>query len=291
MGGRAASRAATRCAPTPRPPPPLPLPHASAWAASIDAYADAYSAAEDPAAAAVRAATDAAAPGRAHMLSGRSQGALLAMLVSLTAAKRVLEVGTFTGYAAVAMAAAVPAGGVVVTLERDAAVAATAADAFASRGGGAPIDLRVGPALDAMDAMAAAAEPPFDLVYVDADKKAYADYYERCIGGGLLRVGGLLAVDNVLFKGRVVQYWGDTAAGGGATPESEAGIDAAAAATPPPAEGDVARLRRQRARSLVAANRTAAAIHAFNERVAADARTEQVLLPMRDGLTLIRRVA
>ncbi|KAK1864720.1 hypothetical protein I4F81_007264 [Pyropia yezoensis] len=188
----------------------------------------------------------------------RDAGALLAMLVSLTAAKRVLEVGTFTGYGAVAMAAAVPSGGVVVTLERDEAVAATAAEAFATRAagriggsggsGGAPIDLRVGPALDAMDTMTAAAEAPFDLVYIDADKKAYPDYYERCIGGGLLRVGGLMA-------------------------------------------GEVARLRRQRARSLVAANRTAAAIHAFNELVAADPRTEQVLLPMRDGLTLIRRVA
>ncbi|GAB0490896.1 hypothetical protein MMPV_002136 [Pyropia vietnamensis] len=279
-------------------PPPLPLPHASSWAASIDAYADAFTAAEDPAAVAVREVTDASAPGRAHMLSGRSQGALLAMLVSLTAASRVLEVGTFTGYGAVSMAAAVPPGGVVVTLERDEAVAATAAEAFASRAAGrdgssgmASIDLRVGPALEAMDAMAANAEAPFDLVYVDADKKAYPDYYERCIGGGLLRVGGLMVVDNVLFKGRVVQYWDDTAAGGGVTPESEEGIAAMAAATPPVVEGEVARLRRQRARSLVAANRTAAAIHAFNELVAADPRTEQVLLPMRDGITLIRRVS
>lgn len=293
-----AAAAGSRRAPVP---PPLPLPHASPWAAAIDAYADAYSAVEDPAAVAVREATDSTAPGRAHMLSGRSQGALLAMLVSLTAAKRVLEVGTFTGYGAVAMAAAVPSGGVVVTLERDEAVAATAAEAFATRAagriggsggsGGAPIDLRVGPALDAMDTMTAAAEAPFDLVYIDADKKAYPDYYERCIGGGLLRVGGLMAVDNVLFKGRVVQYWDNTAAGGGATPAAEEGLAAAATATPPAVEGEVARLRRQRARSLVAANRTAAAIHAFNELVAADPRTEQVLLPMRDGLTLIRRVA
>ena len=146
----------------------------------------------------------------------------------------------------------------------------------------------VGPAAEAMAAMTAAGARPFDLIYLDADKKGYAAYYEAAIGGGLLRVGGLLAVDNVLFKGRVVPHWDASAP----VPPGEEGAAAAAAAEPPPAgEGTVARLRRQRARSLVAANKTAAAIHAFNGLVAADARTEQVLLPLRDGLTLIRRLA
>lgn len=179
-----------------------------------------------------------------EMLSGHVEGQLLRMLVHATGARRVLEIGLFTGYSALAMAEALPAGGELVALEVDAHAAAIAREALDAAGLAARTRIAVAPAADTLAALAADGER-FDLVFVDADKGGYADYLDAVLAGGLLAPGGLIVVDNTLMQGLPWR-------GGPST-----------------ANGD--------------------AIAAFNRRVADDPRVEQVLVPLRDGVTLIRR--
>jgi caffeoyl-CoA O-methyltransferase len=140
-----------------------------------------------------RAASDAA-----RMLTGRVEGRLLETLVWATGARRVLEIGTFTGYSALAMAAALPDGGRVITCELDAERAAFAqrhvdASPYADR-----IEIRVGPALDTIRAL----DGELDLVFVDADKEGYPDYFEATLP--LLAPRGLMVLDNTLRFGSVM---------------------------------------------------------------------------------------
>lgn len=232
-------------------------------------YAEQLSSPEPPHLAAVRARTAAALPGRAHMLSSAVQGEMLAMLVALGGARRVLEVGCFTGYAALAMAAALPEGGEVLTIERDAEVAALARDNFAASEAGRRVRLVEGEAIEELAALAAQGAA-FDLVFLDANKKQYANYLAALLDQGLLRVGGVLVVDNVLWKGMVPQLY-----------------------TSLPEERVERNRQRQRAgvMSLVEADKYAEAMHSFNCAARDDPRTQVVLLPVRDGLSLIRRVA
>jgi caffeoyl-CoA O-methyltransferase len=185
----------------------------------------------------------AVAPLEQEMLSGHVEGQLLKMLVHATGARQVLDVGMFTGYSALAMAEALPAGGRVVACERDPAVAAFATRALAASGHADRIAVEVGPAAATL-ARLAAAGAVFDLVFIDADKTGYLGYLEQILALGLLASGGLICADNTLLQG---QPWTSTSANG-------------------------------------------AAIAAFNDAVAADPRLEQVLIPLRDGLTLIRRI-
>ncbi len=134
------------------------------------------------------------APG---MLTGAVEGRLLEMLVWATGASRVLELGTYSGYSALSMAAALGEGGRIVTCEVSPEHAAFAqrhidASPYAER-----IDVRVGPALDTV----ATLEGPFDLVFIDADKGGYHDYYKAVVP--LLAARGLIVVDNTLWSGRV----------------------------------------------------------------------------------------
>jgi caffeoyl-CoA O-methyltransferase len=133
-----------------------------------------------------------------QMLSGRAEGQFLRLLVKTMAAKRVLEVGTFTGYSALLMASALPQDGELVTLEIDPAAEKVARRYFAESEHGSKIRLVMGPALETL----ATLTPPFDLAFIDADKKAYPRYYERILE--LLRPEGILAVDNVLWSGKVL---------------------------------------------------------------------------------------
>ncbi len=133
-----------------------------------------------------------------QMLSGRAEGQFLRLLAKSIAAKRVLEVGTFTGYSALMMASALPRDGELVTLEIDPAAETVARRYFRESEHGSKIRLLMGPALETLATLA----PPFDLAFVDADKQAYPRYYDRVLE--LLRPGGLLAVDNVLWSGRVL---------------------------------------------------------------------------------------
>lgn len=181
-------------------------------------------------------------PQEQEMLSGHVEGQALKALVHLARARRVLDIGMFTGYSALAMAEALPADGRVVACEVDPRVAALARECFAAAAGGEKIDVRVGPARETLAALAGEC---FDLVFIDADKAGYLGYVDQVLETELLRPGGAICVDNTLMQG---QPWSGE----------------------PTANG--------------------VAIAAFNAAIADDPRVEQVLLPLRDGLTLIRRV-
>ncbi len=199
----------------------------------IESYAERVSAPHEPLLAELSAASNAAL-GQTSMLTGPVAGRFLELLVWFGRPQRVLEIGTFSGHSALAMAAALPDGGRIDACERDPERAAFAQEWFDRSPYGSRITLHVGPALETIRRL----EGTFDFVFLDADKPAYVDYYEAVLPR--LSERGLIAVDNTLASGRVL-------------------------------DGE-------------------AAVAAFNEHVAADPRTAQVLLTVRDGLTLIRRV-
>ncbi|MEU0498442.1 class I SAM-dependent methyltransferase [Mycobacterium sp. NPDC006124] len=225
-------------------------------AAGLDPYLDQCSSPESPALtdlARRTRGTDWGAPeaggGRLEqeMLSGHVEGQVLKFLVHLADARRVLEIGMFTGYSALAMAEALPEDGVVVACEIDPDVARFAEECFDGSPAGRKISVEVGPAIESLRRLAASSEvEPFDFVFVDADKAGYLDYVEFLLAGDLLAPRAVIAVDNTLMQG---QPYGDT--------------------------------------ELTA---NGAAIASFNAALTYDSRVEQVLIPLRDGLTLIRRV-
>lgn len=181
---------------------------------------------------------------RAHckhpqMLTGPVEGRLLRMLVQLTGARRVLEIGTYTGYSALSMAAGLPDDGELITCDVDPDTSAIAQSFFDRSPHGRKISLRRARALHTLKSLAS--DQIFDFVFLDADKENYVAYYEATLPH--LRPGGLIAADNTLWSGRVLS----------------------------PSE------------------KSDHAIVAFNAHVAGDARVEQVLLSVRDGLMLIRR--
>jgi caffeoyl-CoA O-methyltransferase len=133
------------------------------------------------------------------MLSGHVEGRLLETLAFVTQAKRVLEFGTFSGYSALSMAAALPEDGRVITLEVSAEHAAMARRHFGEHRDGQKIELRLGPALQSAAELQG---QQFDLVFIDADKTGYRDYYEAALE--LLAPHGLIVVDNTLWGGRVL---------------------------------------------------------------------------------------
>jgi len=126
------------------------------------------------------------------------EGRFLQMLVRLSGAKSVLELGMFTGYSALMMAEALPEDGHLITCEIDPKAEAIARRYFAESPHGDKITIRMGPALDTTKTLAG----PLDLVFIDADKVNYSNYYEACLP--LLKSGGLIIADNVLWSGKVV---------------------------------------------------------------------------------------
>jgi caffeoyl-CoA O-methyltransferase len=184
--------------------------------------------------------THARLPDVAGLQIAEEQGPLLAFLARLTGARRIVELGTFTGYSALSMAQALPADGKLIACDISEEWTAYAREAWAKAGVADRIELRIGPALDTLRAMPS--EPHLDLAFVDADKGNYIAYWEELVPR--IRTGGLIVADNVLYHGEV---------------------------TDPQATGN------------------AAAIRAFNDHVAADNRTEAVLLTVADGLTLARK--
>jgi caffeoyl-CoA O-methyltransferase len=126
----------------------------------------------------------------------------LGLLVGLTASRKCLEVGVFTGYATLAIAMALPAGGRVIACDVDADAAAVGQPFWQEAGVADRIDLRIGAAGETLDGLIADGEAgSFDFAFIDADKTAYAGYYEQALT--LLRPGGLVVVDNVLWGGSV----------------------------------------------------------------------------------------
>jgi caffeoyl-CoA O-methyltransferase len=180
-----------------------------------------------------------------EMVSGHVEGQFLKFLIHLSKARRVLEIGMFTGYSALAMAEALPADGEVVACEVDAYAAEFAQRCFDESPCGHKISVKVAPAIETLRQLAADGEV-FDLVFIDADKAGYLDYLDLLLTTGLLAADGSICADNTLMQGQPYLS-------GEATPNG-------------------------------------AAIAKFNQAVVDDPRVEQVLIPLRDGITLIRRV-
>jgi caffeoyl-CoA O-methyltransferase len=163
---------------------------------AVEAYAAAHT---TPAAGHLRALAEEtrATLGSPGMLTGEVEGRFLELLVFLTRPRLVLEIGTYSGYSALSMAGALPAGGRIVTCELKDEHADVAESHIAAAGVADRVEVRRGPALDTV----AGLDGPFDLVFIDADKPGYLDYYEAVLPK--LAEGGLIVVDNVLWSGRV----------------------------------------------------------------------------------------
>jgi predicted O-methyltransferase YrrM len=137
-----------------------------------------------------------------HMQISPEQGQFMGLLLQLMGAKRVLEVGVFTGYSSLAMALALPADGHIVACDISESATDVAQGYWQAAGVADKIELRIGPALETLQALLASGQSnSFDLAFIDADKGNYPNYYELCLQ--LVRPGGVVAVDNVLWYGRV----------------------------------------------------------------------------------------
>ncbi|MGB3765567.1 MAG: class I SAM-dependent methyltransferase [Phormidesmis sp.] len=180
-----------------------------------------------------------------EMLSGHLEGQLLKMLVSISGAKRVLEIGMFTGYSALAIAEALPTDGFLLACEVDDYAAQFAQRCFEASPHGDKIEVTVAPAVETLRQLIESNES-FDLAFIDADKGGYIDYVNLLIDTPLLAPQGFICVDNTLMQGQ--PYLGEDQ-------WTENGR----------------------------------AIAQFNQFVAQDPRVEQVMLPIRDGFTIIKR--
>lgn len=180
-----------------------------------------------------------------RMVSGHLQGKLLEMVVRMVRPRRILEIGTFTGYSALSMAAGLDDDAVLHTFEVDDELEELIRSYFDRSPHGRKIRLHIGSALE----LAPALGERFDLVFIDGDKREYPDYYRMLMGDRdgrpLVHAGSVLLADNILWSGKVVE---------------------------PVAHGD----------------RHTQALLEFNRMVVADPRVENVILPLRDGLNLIR---
>jgi predicted O-methyltransferase YrrM len=133
-----------------------------------------------------------------NMQIGPDQGAFMAMLVRVTSARRILEIGTFTGYSSTAMALALPADGRITCCDVSREWTDIARRAWMDAGVADKVDLRLGPAVETL---AELGDDTFDLAFIDADKPSYDAYYEGCLR--VVRPGGLILIDNVLWSGDV----------------------------------------------------------------------------------------
>ena len=205
----------------------------------VEQYADQMTSAEDDLLASINQQTVATHPLH-HMLSGKVQGKFLTFISQLIQPKYVLDIGTFTGYSALCLATGLQTDGELHTIEIRAEDAATAKLNFSKFNEHKKIHLHLGKALDIIPTL----PYKWDLVFIDADKTGYINYYEMVLP--MLRDNGLIIVDNVLFHGQVLEQ---------------------------PLK-----------------SKNAKAIDAFNKYIAADNRVVQVLLTVRDGLLLIKKI-
>ena len=139
---------------------------------------------------------------RGVMQVPREEGAFLALLAELVGARRCLEIGTFTGYSSLAVALALPPGGRIVCCDISEEFTSIARRYWAEAGVADRVELRIGPAVDTLDALLAeGGYDSLDMAFIDADKCNYTNYWERCVR--LVRPGGVIVVDNVLWGGSV----------------------------------------------------------------------------------------
>jgi len=183
-----------------------------------------------------------------QMLSGSVQGRLLTMIVKMMRAKRILEIGCFTGYSSVAMAQGLPEGGHIDTLEINDELEDLIREGFERAGVSDLVSLHIGDARQTLCALSeeisSGARPQYDLVYMDANKREYCDYYSSVID--ILRPGGVILADDVLWDGKLYE-------------------------------------------ESLPVDRQTRGIALFNDTVASDPRVEVVILPLRDGLSIIRK--
>ena len=179
--------------------------------------------------------------GRSRWSVGKVEGKLLQMLIKISNARQVVEVGTFTGYSALAMAEALPQDGVLTTLESSREFADIAQRYFEKSPYGYKIQLKLGPALQSLKAIP---DNSADFVFIDADKPSYGLYFDEALR--ILRSGGIILVDNVFWRYKIFKK--------------------------------------------KITNENARAIAAFNEKVRREGRVEKVMLSVRDGVYLIRKI-
>lgn len=176
-----------------------------------------------------------------RMLSGHLQGRLLKMLVQMTGAKNILEIGTYTGYSALCMAEGLPQDGEIHTIEIDDEMEDFIRECFDASPLKDKIRLHIG---NAMHVIPALENESFDMAFIDADKRLYWEFFERILPK--IKSGGIIVADNTLWSGKVLE-----------TPDSN--------------------------------DYQTKGIIEFNNKLATDTRVEKVILPIRDGLTLIRK--
>ncbi len=186
----------------------------------------------------------------ARMLSGAVQGQFMRMLVQMTGASRILELGTFTGYSAICLASALPEDGHLDTLELNDELEGLILEGFERAGLSEKISLHIGDCKETLRSIRSemgpepAPEKLYDIVYMDANKREYCEYYELVFD--MVRPGGLILADNVLWDGKVCQ-------------------------DPLPQDKQTLGIAR------------------FNDLIRDDRRVESVILPLRDGLNVIRK--
>lgn len=181
----------------------------------------------------------------ARMLSGPVQGRFLKMIVEMCGARRVLELGSFTGYSGICLASGLPEDGHLDTLEINDELEDLILEGFSRAGLRERISLHIGDCLETLKRFQEEGREAYDLVFIDANKRDYPEYYELVFD--LVRPGGWILADNVLWDGKV-------------------------ALDPMPQD------------------RQTLGIDSFNRRVASDPRVESVIIPIRDGLNLIRKL-
>jgi predicted O-methyltransferase YrrM len=177
---------------------------------------------------------------KARMLSGHLQGRLLAAISHMIRPRRILEIGTYTGYSAICLAEGMASDGILITIDINEELEKSVRKNFADAGLSDKIDYRVGDALKIISSI----QETFDLVFIDADKENYIRYFDLVIDK--VGVGGFIMADNVLWSGKVLEAKADK--------ETRAIVD-------------------------------------FNTKVQDDTRVENVLLPLRDGIFIIRKVS
>lgn len=180
----------------------------------------------------------------AHMVSGQVQGRLLSMLSYMLRPKRILELGTFTGYSALCLAEGLPEDGKLITIEHNDELEDRIRHNLAQSPLGEKIELVIGDAAEKISEFRAQ-NSAFDLVFMDADKREYCAYLEAVYP--IVPVGGFIIADNTLWDGHIIDPAYDK-------------------------------------------DKQTQGLRAFNDRLAADERFEQVIVPLRDGLTIIRKI-
>lgn len=176
----------------------------------------------------------------ARMISGHLQGQVLTMLAKMIQPENILEIGTFTGYSAICLAKGLRSGGKLITIEMDDELEDMAKKYFKKAGVENKVEQRIGVALEIIPTL----NTLFDLVFIDADKREYAEYYNATFP--LIKPGGYIIADNTLWNGKVLEK---------------------------PANDDA------QTRGIIR----------FNQLIKSDPRVEKVILPLRDGMSIIRK--